>query len=118
MKCKLTPTALLTVSLCAQIGLSSQIVNSAEESLAFVDTLPTTVVSALRYSELDMQIASRVQLIDVEDIANSGATDLVQLLQDKANLHFTSTSGNTAQSQVSMGGYGENSGQRVLVLLG
>jgi iron complex outermembrane receptor protein len=117
MKRKLTPTVLLTVSLCAQIGLSSQIVNSAEEPLAFVDTLPTTVVSALRYSELDMQIASRVQLIDVKDIANSGATDLVQLLQDEANLHFTSTSGNTAQSQVSMGGYGENSGQRVLVLL-
>ena len=114
---KPTPSSLLTVLLCAHTGFSSQIVNSAEEPLAFVDTLPTTVVSALRYSELDMQIASRVQLIDVEDIANSGATDLVQLLQDEANLHFTSTSGNTAQSQVSMGGYGENSGQRVLVLL-
>ena len=117
MNRKSTPTTLLIVSLCAQIGLSSQMVNSAEEPLAFVDTLPTTVVSAQRYSELDMQIASRIQLIDVDDIANSGATDLVQLLQDESNLHFTSTSGNTAQSQVSMGGFGENSGQRVLVLL-
>jgi iron complex outermembrane receptor protein len=64
-----------------------------------------------------MQIASRVQLIDAEDIANSGATDLVQLLRKEANLYFRSTSGNSAQSEVSMGGFGENSGQRVLILL-
>lgn len=107
----------LTVSLYTQIGLFLQMAYSAEEPVAFVDTLPTTVVSALRYSELDMQIASRVQLISAEDIANSGATDLVQLLRDEVNLHFTSTSSNTAQSQVSIGGFGENSGQRVLVIL-
>lgn len=79
--------------------------------------LPTTLVTAPRFMEVDMDIPSRVQLIDASAIAASGATDLVQLLQDEANLHFTSTSGNTAQSQVSMGGFGENSGQRVLVLL-
>ena len=117
MNRKLTPTSLLIVSLCAQIGLSSQMVNSAEEPLAFVDTLPTTVVSAQRFSEVDMQIASRVQLINAEDITNSGATDLVQLLRKEANLNFRSTSGNSAQSEISMGGFGENSGQRVLILL-
>jgi len=117
MNRKSTPTTLLIVSLCAQIGLSSQMVNSAEDPHAFVDTLPTTVVSAPRFSEVDMQIASRVQLINAEDITNSGATDLVQLLRKEANLHFRSTSGNSAQSEVSMGGFGENSGQRVLILL-
>jgi iron complex outermembrane receptor protein len=117
MKFKSTPTTLLIVSLCAQIGLSSQMVNSAEEPHDFVDTLPTTVVSAPRFSEVDMQIASRVQLINAEDITNSGATDLVQLLRKEANLHFRSTSGNSAQSEISMGGFGENSGQRVLILL-
>ena len=70
-------------------------VNSAEEPHDFVDTLPTTVVSAPRFSEVDMQIASRVQLINAEDITNSGATDLVQLLRKEANLHFRSTSGNS-----------------------
>ena len=48
MNLKSTPTTLLIVSLCAQIGLSSQMVNSAEEPLAFVDTLPTYVVVATR----------------------------------------------------------------------
>ena len=79
--------------------------------------LPTTVVSAPRFMEVDMEIASRVQLIDATAIAESGATNLVELLRQEANLHFTSTSGNSAQSQISMGGFGENSGQRVLVVL-
>lgn len=79
--------------------------------------LPTTVVSAPRFMEVDMEIASRVQLIDATAIAESGATNLVKLLRQEANLHFTSTSGNSAQSQISMGGFGENSGQRVLVVL-
>lgn len=79
--------------------------------------LPTTLVSAPRFLEVDMEIASRVQLIDATAIAESGSTNLVELLRQEANLHFTSTSGNSAQSQISMGGFGENSGQRVLVLL-
>ncbi len=79
--------------------------------------LPATLVSAPRFMDVDMEIASRVQLIDAQDIAESGATDLVQLLRNEANVHFKSTSGNSAQSEVSMGGFGENSGQRVLILL-
>jgi iron complex outermembrane receptor protein len=117
MERKPTPSIFLTMPLFALMGLSPQMANAAEEPVAFVDTLPTTVVSAPRFSEVDMQIASRVQLIDAEDIANSGASDLVQLLRKEANLYFRSTSGNSAQSEVSMGGFGENSGQRVLILL-
>ncbi|MDQ8195007.1 TonB-dependent receptor [Coraliomargarita sp. SDUM461004] len=82
-----------------------------------VDILASTLVSAPRFMDVDTNIASRVQLIDAETIANSGATDLVQLLRHEANIHFRSTSGNSAQSEVSMGGFGENSGQRVLIIL-
>ena len=111
-------TALLTAAVCFTANLAPSLVGATEgPSSAAIDTLPTTVVSASRFSEVDMQIASRVQLINAEDITNSGATDLVQLLRKEANLHFRSTSGNSAQSEVSMGGFGENSGQRVLILL-
>jgi len=118
MERKPNQTILLTATLCALTSLTPAMVGAAEEAtVAPVGTLPTTVVSAPRFLDVDMQIASRVQLIDAEDIANSGATDLVQLLRNEANVHFRSTSGNSAQSQVSMGGFGENSGQRVLILL-
>lgn len=82
-----------------------------------VPKLQSTTVSAPRFMDADMQVASRVQLIDAEAIAASGSTDMVQLLQKVGNIHFQSYSGNSAQSEISMGGFGENSAQRVLILL-
>ncbi len=79
--------------------------------------LPTTLVSAPRFSGADMEMPARVQLIDRVTIEDSGATDLVELLSQEANLHFRSTSGNSALSEISLGGFGEGSGQRVLILL-
>ncbi len=82
-----------------------------------VQQLPTTMVSAPRFYDIDMETPSRIQLIDRIAIEASGATSIVELLRNEANLHFRSTSGNSALSEVSMGGFGEGSGQRVLVLL-
>ncbi len=79
--------------------------------------LPTTLVSAPRFMDVDINIASRVQVIDQLAIEKSGATNMVELLKTEANLHFRSSSGNAANSEISMGGFGENSGQRVLILL-
>jgi iron complex outermembrane receptor protein len=79
--------------------------------------LEATLVSAPRFIETDLDVAARVQFIDREEIEESGATNLVELLIREANLHFRSTSGNSAASQVAIGGFGENSGQRVLILL-
>jgi iron complex outermembrane receptor protein len=79
--------------------------------------LPTTVVSAPRFHDVDTEIAARVQLIDRVAIEASGASTIVELLRNEANIHFRSTSGSAARSEISMGGFGENSSQRVLVLL-
>lgn len=107
------------ISTCALTAFVSLLhtASAAESEDTAPPALPTTLVSAPRFIDVDMEIAARIQLIDVEAIAASGATDLVQLLRKEANLHFRSTSGNSAQSQISMGGFGENSGQRVLILL-
>lgn len=89
---------------------------TAEVELPFYELEPI-IVTAPRFDAFDVEVASRVQLIDRSTIESSRASNLVELLEDKANLHFRSTSGNTVQSEVSIGGFGENSGQRVLVLL-
>ena len=79
--------------------------------------LEPMVVSALRLETETKNLSVRVQVIDAEKIEQSGSTDLVGLLRKEANLQVRSTSGNSARSTVSMGGFGENGQLRTLVLL-
>ena len=74
-------------------------------------------VSALRLETSPKNLTARIQVIEQSDIDQSGALDLVELLRRKANLQVRSTSGNAARASVSMGGFGDNGGQRTLVLL-
>lgn len=108
------PISTITLAACI---CSLHLVSAAESDHPPFLELPATVVSAPRFMDVDMEIASRVQVIDQKAIEKSGATNLVDLLKSNANLHFRSTSGNVARSEISMGGFGENSGQRVLILL-
>ena len=88
-------------------------------SLIFGDTgaLYPMEVSALRLETSSKNLTARIQVIDQTDIKQSGAVDLVELLRREANLQVRTTSGNSARSTVSMGGFGENGGLRTLVLL-
>jgi iron complex outermembrane receptor protein len=105
-------------SYCLQVWPELLFSVSAEEpETGSTAVLRTTVVTAPRFSTVDINVASRVQIIDAIDIEESGANNLVELLNKEANLHFRSTSGNSVQSQVSIGGFGENSALRTLVLL-
>ncbi|MDA0906460.1 MAG: TonB-dependent receptor [Verrucomicrobia bacterium] len=79
--------------------------------------LEPMVVSALRLETETKNLPASVQVIDAEKIEQSGSTDLVGLLRKEANLQVRSTSGNSARSTVSMGGFGENGQLRTLVLL-
>ena len=81
------------------------------------ESLEPMEVSVLRLETSPKNLAARVQVIDQTDIKKSGAVDLVELLRREANLQVRSTSGNSARSTVSMGGFGENGGLRTLVLL-
>lgn len=100
---------------CVSVSLSAEAIEP--DAATNQELLPYVVVSAPRFINKDVEVASRVQLIDQAEIVDSGATDLVQLLSKEANVHFRSTSGNSSQSEISMGGFGEASGQRVLILL-
>jgi iron complex outermembrane receptor protein len=79
--------------------------------------LEPMVISALRLETETKNLPARVQVIDFEKIEQSGSTDLVGLLRKEANLQVRSTSGNSARSTVSMGGFGDNGDGRTLVLL-
>ncbi len=56
-------------------------------------------------------------LISRQDIISSSASTAAQILKDRANLIFRSTTSNYATGDFAMRGFGENSANRVLVLV-
>lgn len=81
--------------------------------------LGTVVVEASRLGQTEMEMPVPVQVITADEIAQSGARDVVDLLVKKApQLHVSGVAGvNPAARQISMGGYGENGFGRVKVLV-
>ncbi len=108
-------TSIFSLSVLA--GALATATTMEEEAEVTTPQLEATVVTAPRFMDVDIEVPSRVKLIDQLVIEQSGATNLVDLLKNEANVHFRSTSGNAASSEISIGGFGENSGQRVLILL-
>lgn len=74
-------------------------------------------ISALRLETSSKNFPARIQVIDQNVIQQSGSVDLVGLLHKEANLQVRSTSGNSARSTVSIGGFGEGGQLRTLVIL-
>ena len=75
------------------------------------------IVTASRVEEETEKVPAMVSVITAEELAASGRTTLVEALDGLAGVHFRSYSGNAAQAEVSMRGFGENSHGRVLVLV-
>ena len=84
-----------------------------------VAELPPVVVEATRLDRTAMETPADVQVITREEIAASGAKDVVDLLEKRAPaLNVIRTgAGNPALAQVAMPGYGENGFGRVLVMV-
>lgn len=81
------------------------------------DAAPRTyVVTASRDSEDVMSAPATLTVITADQIAASGKTNIVQVLEDVPGIAFRSYSGE-AEAQVSMRGFGENSFGRVVVLV-
>lgn len=83
---------------------------------ASAEILPDYVVTASRESEDSLDANAKVTVVTADDIARSGKTSVVEVLEDIAGVSFRSYS-TEAQAQVSMRGFGENSFGRVLVLV-
>lgn len=80
------------------------------------EILPDYVVTANREGEDSLDASAQVTVVTAGDIARSGKTSVVEVLENVAGVSFRSYS-TEAQAQVSMRGFGENSFGRVLVLV-
>ena len=74
-------------------------------------------VSAMRFGESLYDVPVSAQNISAKQIAESGEVSVPEVLRKDGNIYFRNSDANPFQGDISMRGFGENSGQRVLVLL-
>lgn len=89
---------------------------NATEDEAVVE-LPSFTVTAWHFPEETLDVPTNVVRIEREQIERSTAGSVPDLLQSEANIFFRSTSGRVFNGEISMRGFGENSGLRSLVLV-
>jgi len=75
------------------------------------------VVTATRTKETVRRVPANVTVITARDIVTSGSTNMVELLEKKANILFKTYNGNPTQAQNDLRGFGENGYGKTLVLL-
>lgn len=109
---------------CVACGLRAQAVagesgDSGQDGVAGqpVVELGDFVVTGTREGAEAQHLPSSVQVITADDIAQSGAGSVVDVLSRLGGLYFRSYSGNPTQAQVDMRGFGENGHLRTLVLV-
>ena len=94
----------------------SAVADSAEGDTPHAVPLIDVVITADRVLTDIVSTAAHVSIITTDDIRQSGATNVVELLDRQPGVSFRSFS-NEAQAQVDMRGFGEGSHGRVLVLV-
>jgi iron complex outermembrane recepter protein len=98
------------VTLAVGLTLSASLVLAQEK------TNNEIVVTAARVTRQTCDVPANVTVITADDIREAGSVSLVDVLKKQCGVEMKDTSG-PATAQVSMRGFGENSGGRVLVLL-
>jgi len=82
-----------------------------------VTTNAPIVVTASRAERTAQEMPANVRVITDKEIRNVGAQDLVVALETLGGIYFRKNSDNPSLADISMGGFGENSFGRVLVLV-
>ncbi len=81
-------------------------------------TMEAVVVTATRDTQEIRKTPSSVDVITSEEIAESGATTLVEVLDKVESVQFRTYSGNSSQSQIDMRGFGgDNPFGKTLIML-
>ncbi|NBC28359.1 MAG: TonB-dependent receptor [Spirochaetes bacterium] len=104
-----------TIILAAAIALLHAPFGFAEETATEAPVIEV-VVTADRVETDILSTAAHVSIITSEDIRESGATNLVALLERQPGVNFRSYS-NEGQASIDMRGFGEGSTGRVLILV-
>lgn len=100
-------------------GLSGVAVAEDDSGLAAVSAGPLEemVVTATRYPKQLDSIPANVSVITAEEIENSVARNIPDLLRTQAGLHVTDITGNRASYSVDIRGFGETAALNTLVLV-
>jgi iron complex outermembrane receptor protein len=88
-----------------------------EDAEKKIKTLDEVVVTATRTAKDIKTVPANVTVITADEIADSGASSIVEILRSQANIHIRTFSGNTSQAQIDLRGFGENGFGRTLVML-
>ncbi|MCE5212206.1 MAG: TonB-dependent receptor [Deltaproteobacteria bacterium] len=81
-------------------------------------TMGEVVVTATRDTQETRKAPANVSVITAEEIENSGATTVVEVLDKLESIQFRTYSGNSAQAQIDMRGFGgDNPFGKTLMLL-
>jgi len=99
------------------IGLSIVIASFTVQAEEGVVTLGEVVVTATGNAEAVRKIPAHVTVITAEEIEETGAVSVVDVLDGLAGINFRTSSANPSQAQVDLRGFGENGFGRTLVLL-
>jgi iron complex outermembrane recepter protein len=75
------------------------------------------VVTASRQAEQTVKVPADVTVVTAEDIEDSTAQNVAELLQTQAGIHVMDTGGNQRNYYVDLRGFGESSPQNVLLLV-
>ncbi|HTJ79191.1 MAG TPA: TonB-dependent receptor [Rariglobus sp.] len=97
--------------------LAAPLVSSIHGQTVPVIQLDDYVVTARRIAEDSSNVPAYTQVISRDQIEKSDATNLIDLLENEANLQFTSISGSPSNTKVSLRGTGSGGNGRTLVLL-
>ena len=82
-----------------------------------VAELPTVTVYASRIEDSKADIPASVQIFDADQIADSGARDLPELLKKKAGVDIHAMNGNPILTSIAMRGFGDNAFGRIKMVL-
>ncbi|OGQ95712.1 MAG: hypothetical protein A2521_17130 [Deltaproteobacteria bacterium RIFOXYD12_FULL_57_12] len=114
MKAKIYMSACVATLLLPTCPLAGEAAVVKEAAPAMMEEV---VVTATRMHEMIGRVPANVSVITAEEIVTSGSTNMVDLLESKANIHFKTFNGNPSQAQIDLRGFGENGFGKTLVLL-
>lgn len=89
---------------------------STSSSFAITET-ETVYVSATRSTQTEVVTPQNIIVITADDIQDSGATSIVEVLNSVSSIQLFDATGNGKSPGISMRGFGENSASNTLVMV-
>lgn len=80
-------------------------------------TLPEVLISATRSVETAIDTPANIIVIDQQDIIDSGARHLSELLRTQAGIHLSDAFGDGSNASIDMRGFGNNASSNTLVMI-